>query len=286
MRVFQSLGTLWEKIRKKIQKQEDAKHHPTDDAYKPSTDLRSYSYGAVHHHPESQEMQHRAEQHYWQEQLRLAEHLNVLTKSLNTITVWTAVGAWVAAIIAGAAAFFGWWTLVETINYNRLDQRPWVAIGVTINGPLSFGTNDVGIPLKITMKNVGNAPAVDVLPLPVMFGDEPQPMNFKAVIKKRCETDTRRKNPLAGVGYTIFPNDVLPNFNTPSMPTPTGVLSSFVAICVNYRFTFAEENHQTAYLYFLARHKPGQPGGFVIDPKSGPVPASDLTLTLLASYAD
>ncbi len=42
----------------------------------------------------------------------------------------------------------------------ELAERPWIAANIERNGPLTFNVNGANIPIKITMRNTGNSPAL------------------------------------------------------------------------------------------------------------------------------
>lgn len=170
-------------------------------------------------------------------------------------------------------------------------QRPWISADVRTAGPLFFDNNGAGIMLKITLKNTGHTPATNVLPFPVMFVREPQPMNVLAIQKRRCSTVRHPPRPSGGPGYTLFPDYVIDEYNTPSMARDeiegARLIAPFIIICINYQFTFSDESHQTAAMYSLVRLDPAHPGqAFAINPRGGPVPAASLQLIPMGSYAD
>ena len=157
MKTPQFLKLLWGKIEEKIKEQREAERHHAEDPQQPPPHVPSYDYGAARHHPVAHENQHRAtEQYYWQKQLHLAEELNRLTDALNQITRWTTGFAGLAAFAGFASIFILWWTLVETMNNGRLDQRAWV-------GPSKFHVPkmvpDTDISFCVEITNSGKTPA-------------------------------------------------------------------------------------------------------------------------------
>lgn len=241
------------------------------------------------------------DEHWKQEQKRFWERQIVCAKILNWITaVGTIAGlfglyiiyqtlqaTWVASNAAAKASDVAEKTLVAS-------QRPWVSFDVEIAGPLMIEKNGFGLPLKITVKNVGHSPAVGVLPYPVIFVKERQPMDVLEVQKRRCSTVRHPPTrPNRSFGYTLFPGGVgITERNTPSntreeLESVLPAISPMIVVCADYQFTFTTGSHQTMTMYSLIRFDPLHPGqGFAINPREGLVPAASLRLIPIGSYAD
>ena len=78
-------------------------------------------------------------------------------------------------------------------------QRPWIAASVE-PVQLAFDDKGGGITLKITVKNSGAIPAVDVLTTPILLLDAKQPF------EKAC----RQTGVGGGIGPTLASNEALP----------------------------------------------------------------------------
>ena len=163
---------------------------------------------------------------------------------------------------------------------------------VEIAGPLFMENNSPGVRLKITLKNPGYSPATNIVPFPIMTGREQQPMNMLEMQKRRCSTINQSPGLSGGLVYTLFPGDTVEEYNTPSIAREEIESIGFsivplVIICVNYKWAFSGENHQTASVYALGRVDPTYPGqAFTIDLRASPIPAASLHLTPIGSYAD
>jgi hypothetical protein len=100
----------------------------------------------------------------------------------------TAEAAKVAADIAKS-------TLIET-------DRPWISINAEIDGPLIFGPEEIEIPLKITLKNIGRSPATHVQ----LLETEMCPNIVRA--RSRGEDIARTYvSALLGYGIVLFPGN-------------------------------------------------------------------------------
>ncbi len=154
---FSLLRFLWEKVKKpRAQKNYRAENPQTIPVH-----LSSHSYRAIQHHPTTEEKQHRTtERYYWQEQRRLAEKLNDLTRTLNWIT-GVASGVGVVGLIFIAC------TLIETRRQTdtaerslALSQRPWVGFGKIT--PRDKLTPEVPLEILVEIKNAGDSPGLRV----------------------------------------------------------------------------------------------------------------------------
>ena len=163
--------------------------------------------------------------------------------------------------------------------------RPWVSIDDLKAGPLIFSNSGAGIQLKITMKNSGPTPAINVLPFPMIFVQEAHPFSVIEIIKRRCP----HSHPGGGLGYSLFPGQTVEEVNTPSMTREefaySTAIAPFLLICVKYKDASNNEIRRTASLYSLVRVNPAYPGqAFVITPLAdGQAPAH---LLPLGSHAD
>jgi len=152
--------------------------------------------------------------------------------------------------------------------------------------------NSPGLRLKISLKNTGHSPATSIIPFPIMSRPDQQPMNMLDIQKRRCSTIHQPPSPGGGPGYTLFPGDIITEYNSPSMAREeieSGgfVVVPFIIICINYKFTFTGESHQTSTIYLLGQRNPVSPGqALAIDLRTSPIPAGSLQLIPMGSYAD
>jgi len=176
MNIYNRIRSVWEKIKK----QGETEDQPAENPDVPSADLPPYRHRAGHHHPNAYEVQHRtAEREYWQDQLRLAKDLNVITKALNTITISTAVIAGFATLAGFISLGFLKGTLDATkdaaeaaatqarIALTQLhSQRPFMALGrgdgviVEYRPPTETGRKGT---IQLYFSNTGPAPALRFL---------------------------------------------------------------------------------------------------------------------------
>jgi hypothetical protein len=216
----------------------------------------------------------------------------------DTIQLGANVAA-IVALLAAVAVFFLPSSQTGTNNPQQsepqplvLSQRPWVSADVAIAGPLFVEHNSPAVRLNITLRNTGNSPATSIIPFPIMTMREQQPLNMLESQTRRCSTLRRPPGPGSGLGYTLFPGGTVTEYNTPSMAREEIESIGFniaplIIICINYKFTFSDESHQTATIYLLGRRNPEYPGqAFVIDLRASPIPAESLQLIPMGSYAD
>jgi hypothetical protein len=175
-------------------------------------------------------------------------------------------------------------------------NRAWISVNIGIGSDLTYDAQgDARVVIKFVMKNVGNSPAVNVQVDPefaVVFGDA-QPFQ-----KEISDRQKRRPAGLGNLGVTLFPGETqthsrnlpisrasidafnqkrstdlgLKNVGTVFMPTLVG--------CIDYKFTFAEEHHQTGFILDLRKRDPENPNtALAFDVQEGVIPAARLWLT-------
>lgn len=126
------------------------------------------------------------------------------TAKLANWTRWLAILTGVLAVATigmSIIAFFQWKELQKTdehigaqLDVMRAGQRAWIAIeGIRIGGDLFIGGGHASITLKVTMRNTGNLPALNVNVVGHIF-----PNGTVDVLPPHCSTG----EPL---GRTLFP---------------------------------------------------------------------------------
>ena len=120
--------------------------------------------------------------------------------------VWKLTAA--AAVIAIAVvAWLQWKTLSAMENLLAATERPWLAAAVE-PVQLVFDDKGGGLTLKMTIKNNGPVPAIDVLSSPVLLLDDKQPY------KQACG----HYGVGGGVGPALAKDETLPKTSTAWLP--------------------------------------------------------------------
>jgi len=156
----------------------------------------------------------------------------------------------------------------------EMSERPWVVAQFFIDQPIQLQPNgDIGVRLRVVMKNIGHSVATDVR---LLLGADPEGrgawfMNTPKEQKEMCDNWRNIHfpgNPGAGTKI-LFPNDTFIEEESFTIAKKqiekvqaevsgkrviTGI-SLFG--CVNYGFAFTPEHHQTGFNYDLI--KPGLP---------------------------
>lgn len=185
-------------------------------------------------------------------------------------------------------------------NANRLTrdiftstERPWIRVASpTIGSPLTYdGNGDARIVINFVLTNTGKTPAINVeleAEIHPIFGDT------RPMLKAVCDRQKLR-SPKAGLlGISLFPGESqryglnlpitraeIEAFNKnmirdfgPGWGKGKQWITPLLVGCANYKFTFAEDHHQTPFVYSLGEGKNIGP----INVEEGPVPMSKLTL--------
>jgi hypothetical protein len=182
-------------------------------------------------------------------------------------------------------------------------ERPWITVDATIVSDLIYDsrTGDASVTVLFTMQNVGRSPAVDadiVATVYVTTAERNQPLVEQ---KKVCdEARTRKKPPQPyNFGEIIFPGGTAYAKRAFSIPkseieksyaySHSQWLDMTLVGCVDYRFTFEGEHHQTGLVRGLLKESNQKPGHFVsFNYDEGDVPAVQLRFRRdsYGSYAD
>jgi hypothetical protein len=156
----------------------------------------------------------------------------------------------------------------------EMSERPWVSAEFFIDYPIEFQPNgDMGVRLRVVMKNIGHSVATDVR---LVLGADPEGgggwfLNTPKEQKEMC--DNWRNVNFAGQsngGFTtLFPGEVyveqesfkITKEQIEKVQAEVGGKREISGIslfgCVNYGFAFALGHHQTGFNYDLI--KPGPP---------------------------
>lgn len=189
---------------------------------------------------------------------------------------WKLVTA--AAMIAFVVVAWLQWRTLRTIEHLMgATQRPWIAASVE-PVQLAFDDKGGGITLKITVKNSGAVPAVDVLTTPILLLDAKQPF------KKAC----RQTGVGGGIGPTLASNEALPKTSTAWLARGDfgEKFPGLLAVCVKYRFANSRRTAEAGYLFSIVQRDPGRPDLYAIEPKNGALNPPGLVLLPTGSYYD
>jgi hypothetical protein len=157
-------------------------------------------------------------------------------------------------------------TLRDTLAASRLSQRAWLAVDVALDEqePFKYSRTDgAKIKLKITLRNTGNEPALDILPeIKMTFDPIGRTQDFSGIRKDCSELQRAPVRLEDSYGDALFPRD------TRSFPYEVGMnagelqntivgTKSFIPLivgCFDYVFANGEGGrHQTGFAFFLKR---------------------------------
>jgi hypothetical protein len=175
-------------------------------------------------------------------------------KLRDPMTLFTAILA-VATIVLAFVSVLQWLTLEKTDETMRAAERPFIGIDpneITINSPLTFGTNGPSFNFDMWLKNTGKSTAIHVAAIVNGLHIEPfMPSGILMSVKDLinlyskgidCNKSTEREYP--GWGTIILPGArAKQTFNNTSFHIPltfqpdprTGQVSVFFPICIIYR---------------------------------------------------
>jgi len=182
-----------------------------------------------------------------------------------------------AAIAIAVVAWLQWKTLTAMEALLAATERPWVAAAVE-PVQLAFDDKGGGLTLKMTIKNNGPVPAIDVLSSPVLLLDDKQPY------KQACG----HHGVAGGIGPTLAKDESLPKTSTAWLARQDfgEKFPNLVAVCIKYRFANSSKTGETGYLFGIVQREPGQPDRNTIEPKNGTLSPPELALLPAGSFHD
>ena len=146
-----------------------------------------------------------------------------------------------------------------------MSERPWLSIDFMLDYPIEFqSTGDIGVRIHPIIKNIGHSVATNIR---IILGATPEGGGFwfndvRNEQKKDCDTwrslnfnDDARVGPLfegqtytENTSFTISKADIGKYVIT--MPDGTKAITGISLYgCLDYRFAFAPEHHQTGFWY-------------------------------------
>jgi len=149
-------------------------------------------------------------------------------------------------------------------------RRPWLTIDTTIAGPLNLNPTPI-LPIDFVATNIGQSPAMEAWINAALFpmkanGDAVKEMHQRCLAMRKQALSAQGQNPRPP-GYVLFPNHKFEKTGTlPGVPQKewndylfsygrAGFVTLQLAVCGNYRFSFAPEIHSTELLYILGTPK-------------------------------
>jgi hypothetical protein len=214
---------------------------------------------------------------------------------------------WTALATIAIACF----TLTLWLSTNKLwkagekqliaTQRPWVYVErIEIAGDLTFSDGEGSIPLRVTLKNMGNSPGIRVsVNVKLVASNQidllAEQGQFAFQFRRTPDRSEVRPELTSWPGdRLVFPivawmNSVeMPRFKPFADASPFPISLLAIVGCVDYEFSFVEGHHQTALIYDLfkltlypaaqfGKDYVPRPGAVLL---SGTIPAGDLGLRL------
>lgn len=232
---------------------------------------------------------------------------------------WIIAAATVASVIATVVITCIYWSQLGQMTIStdaaksaadsarqalEIQNRPWIAVAVTQDGPLRFGPYGAGIDVQFHMKNVGHTPSIDtryhasIVSLPQKSWVA---VEMKDAEKRECDSFSQYF-PAGSPKFlpAIFPNEEPPPAPWPASIQPKGLqeaiasksqgpfrhdgyVSLYLVACVVYRNSYSQDLHRSAYGFDLGI--PKGPGMWMQDLKpEGTQP--DVRLIFVDSFAD
>jgi hypothetical protein len=169
-------------------------------------------------------------------------------------------------------------TMQGQLDEMQAARRPWLTVDSTIAGPLVLSPTPL-IPIDFVVTNIGQSPAMEAWVNATLFpmkpnGDSVQEMHKRCLAMRKRELAGQAQNPRPP-GYTLFPNHHFDKTGTlPGVEKKewedwlfsygrVGSVTLNLAVCGDYRFSFAPEIHSTDSLYIIGTPKPS-PHGFTL----------------------
>jgi len=158
----------------------------------------------------------------------------------------------------------------------EISARPWVTFRLLVTGPFEFDDKGTAhLKLRITVKNIGHSIARDINIQAEMF-----PYSFKQTEffqpvdrqKKLCEPLRKAAVDEHSPGVTLFPEEEftqnlgptisMKEIDSAILPTrqpPGRYIEPMLIGCIDYRYSFAPEHHQTGFIYNIYRINSADP---------------------------
>jgi hypothetical protein len=200
-------------------------------------------------------------------------------EGIRKATVWAVV----AAIAYAGIAAFQWSTMRDATNAAtkaantaasqlELSQRPWINFDTIVDAPLSLSGDSVLVSVRLTMRNSGPSPAMNVAIAEGLAADPTNIFDFREAV---CGDATKWSTTSPIVTDTVFPNVTL-NMS-PHLPSGTftknlvasrmspepfwkdKILQPALVVCVAYRPSFNPTSvYHTSYVFALLKVEPGE----------------------------
>lgn len=149
----------------------------------------------------------------------------------------------------------------------ELSHRPWVAVELAVTDTLEFDSNGLKVPVRFTLKNTGNSPALRT------FIDAVIDTNWdEGIVDANWRLFCSKPNSGLGkrIGVSLFPGSTTVRDEsfivTRKMieenldPTESRFLKLTIMGKVGYEFSFAERECQSPFIYELRQIEPSSTG--------------------------
>lgn len=189
------------------------------------------------------------------------------------------------------------------VNYDAFiaDQRPWVSPDIALASGLVQDANGISLTLQFVLKNTGKSPALNVWVSYEIFPSFGEGIDI--IGRQKVISEMERKRPIrdGGWGLTLFPGDKIPLSITTTLnnvdiqrwdaymmstvknmkATDNIFLPPITLIgCIDYKFVFGPEHHQTGFILDLHAIKHERPdASFAIPKFTGEFPINELRLS-------
>ena len=147
-------------------------------------------------------------------------------------------------------------------------QRPWITAGVKASGIRFFPEGGLSQQFKVTLKNVGNSVATFVEnDLKLVASNEDRDLAFQR--QNELCNGLRSRLEQSKSKTALFPSEQGVPFYSLSLTaktitrealgTPPRLLDLALVGCVAYRSEFAEDTHETGYIFWVRQKTPALP---------------------------
>lgn len=186
---------------------------------------------------------------------------------------------------------------IEANRISRLmyvaDQRPWIKVKCTINGPIKWNENGCNIQVRFFLENIGKTPAIKTVIWAEVIAlfNHGNPSKLQELFADRAKNTAKINNS----GFVVFPNDppqeqvhnllikneeierVKAHFEQvfggrPGMEVIVPIVP-MVYGCVCYQFTLSDDVFDTGFIYIVGRKT-----NEIITRDIGDIPAEQLCL--------
>lgn len=165
------------------------------------------------------------------------------------------------------------------------DQRPWLSVSAE-KVRLSFNQTGATALVSFETRNAGRSPGVEAyVHAKIEAAHIGEEVDIGRMQAEFCDPIRQRNR--GGSGFAVFPGSGMAQHETYTLDLETierakhcldgsgkKLLFLWMFGCVDYKFPWADDHHQTGFFYMIQRPDPARPGEFIgIDPEVGVVDA-------------